>query len=137
MPEYQEEWQKLKMSNGRRRERIRETGENKRVKKQILLEEDKSKIYQFQQMSHYMSKQYCDYKYQKRMKNSMEGVVIFVLLEIIAAMLVPIIYDDLFKWYVYILVVGIIVANLVFVISFAIAYHKNKKYKNITNINIR
>ncbi len=51
-----------------------------------------------------------------------------------AAILIPLIYDDIFKWYVYILVAGIIVANLVFVISFAIAYHKNKKYKNITNI---
>ena len=62
--------------------------------------------------------------------NSMKGGIVFTFLVFMAAILIPLIYDDIFKWYVYILVAGIIVANLVFVISFAIAYHKNKKYKN-------
>ena len=80
-----------------------------------------------------MSKQYCDYKYQNRMKNSMEGVVIFVLLEIIAAMLVPIIYDDLFKWYGYVAGGGVMIAVLTFFIGYVVAYHKNKRLKDVTN----
>ena len=121
MPEYHEEIELEK------REKIKE------LKKQILLEEDKSKIYQFQQMSHYMSKQYCDYKYHKRMKNSMEGVVIFVLLELIAAILIPIIYDNLFKWYGYMAGGGVMVAVLIFFIGYVMAYHKNKRLKDVTN----
>ena len=101
---------------------------------QETLEESNSPIYQFQQMEQSVMERYFNYKFQKRMMNSMKGGIVFTFLVFMAAILIPLIYDDLFKWYVYILVVGIIVANLVFVISFAIAYHKNKKYKNITNI---
>ena len=133
MPEYQEEWQKLKCQMADEEKELEKREKIKELKKQILLEEDKSKIYQFQQMSHYMSKQYCDYKYQKRMKNSMEGVVIFVLLELIAAMLVPIIYDDLFKWYGYVAGGGVMIAVLIFFIGYVMAYHKNKRLKDVTN----
>ena len=101
---------------------------------QETLKESNSPIYQFQQMEQSVMERYFNYKFQKRMMNSMKGGIVFTFLVFMAAILIPLIYDDLFKWYVYILVVGIIVANLVFVISFAIAYHKNKKYKNITNI---
>ena len=101
---------------------------------QETLEESNSPIYQFQQMEQSVMERYFNYKFQKRMMNSMKGGIVFTFLVFMAAILIPLIYDDIFKWYVYILVVGIIVANLVFVISFAIAYHKNKKYKNITNI---
>ena len=101
---------------------------------QETLEESNSPIYQFQQMEQSVMERYFNYKFQKRMMNSMKGGIVFTFLVFMAAILIPLIYDDIFKWYVYILVAGIIVANLVFVISFAIAYHKNKKYKNITNI---
>ena len=101
---------------------------------QETLEESNSPIYQFQQMEQSVTERYFNYKFQKRMMNSMKGGIVFTFLVFMAAILIPLIYDDIFKWYVYILVAGIIVANLVFVISFAIAYHKNKKYKNITNI---
>lgn len=42
----------------------------KKLKKQLqlLLEESEPKIYQFQQMTHYMTKQYCNYKFHQRMK---------------------------------------------------------------------
>ena len=101
---------------------------------QETLKESNSPIYQFQQMEQSVMERYFNYKFQKRMMNSMKGGIVFTFLVFMAAILIPLIYDDIFKWYVYILVAGIIVANLVFVISFAIAYHKNKKYKNITNI---
>ena len=133
MPEYQEEWQKVKCQMADEEIELEKREEIKELKKQILLEEDKSKIYQFQQMSHYMSKQYCDYKYHKRMKNSMEGVVIFVLLELIAAILIPIIYDNLFKWYGYMAGGGVMVAVLIFFIGYVMAYHKNKRLKDVTN----
>ena len=133
MPEYQEEWQKVKCQMADEEIELEKREKIKELKKQILLEEDKSKIYQFQQMSHYMSKQYCDYKYHKRMKNSMEGVVIFVLLELIAAILIPIIYDNLFKWYGYMTGGGVMVAVLIFFIGYVMAYHKNKRLKDVTN----
>ena len=133
MPEYQEEWQKVKCQMADEEIELEKREKIKELKKQILLEEDKSKIYQFQQMSHYMSKQYCDYKYHKRMKNSMEGVVIFVLLELIAAILIPIIYDNLFKWYGYMAGGGVMVAVLIFFIGYVMAYHKNKRLKDVTN----
>ena len=134
MPEYQEEWQKVKCQMADEEIELEKREKIKELKKQILLEEDKSKIYQFQQMSHYMSKQYCDYKYHKRMKNSMEGVVIFVLLELIAAILIPIIYDNLFKWYGYMAGGGVMVAVLIFFIGYVMAYHKNKRLKDVTNV---
>ena len=133
MPEYQEEWQKVKCQMADEEIELEKREKIKELKKQILLEEDKSKIYQFQQMSHYMSKQYCDYKYHKRMKNSMEGVVIFVLLELIAAIRMPIIYDNLFKWYGYMAGGGVMVAVLIFFIGYVMAYHKNKRLKDVTN----
>ena len=133
MPEYQEEWQKVKCQMADEEIELEKREKIKELKKQILLEEDKSKIYQFQQMSHYMSKQYCDYKYHKRMKNSMEGVVIFVLLELIAAILIPIIYDNLFKWNGYMAGGGVMVAVLIFFIGYVMAYHKNKRLKDVTN----
>ena len=133
MPEYQEEWQKVKCQMADEEIELEKREKIKELKKQILLEEDKSKIYQFKQMSHYMSKQYCDYKYHKRMKNSMEGVVIFVLLELIAAILIPIIYDNLFKWYGYMTGGGVMVAVLIFFIGYVMAYHKNKRLKDVTN----
>ena len=133
MPEYQEEWQKVKCQMTDEEIELEKREKIKELKKQILLEEDKSKIYQFQQMSHYMSKQYCDYKYHKRMKNSMEGVVIFVLLELIAAILIPIIYDNLFKWNGYMAGGGVMVAVLIFFIGYVMAYHKNKRLKDVTN----
>ena len=101
---------------------------------QETLKESNSPIYQFQQMEQSVMERYFNYKFQKRMMNSMKGGIVFTFLVFMAAILIPLIYDDIFKWYVYILAAGIIIANLVFVISFAIAYHKNKKYKNITNI---
>ena len=47
----------------------------KKLKKQLqlLLEESEPKIYQFQQMTHYMTKQYCNYKFHQRMKNGIEN----------------------------------------------------------------
>ena len=48
----------------------------KKLKKQLqlLLEESEPKIYQFQQMTHYMTKQYCNYKFHQRMKNGIENI---------------------------------------------------------------
>ena len=50
----------------------------KKLKKQLqlLLEESEPKIYQFQQMTHYMTKQYCNYKFHQRMKNGIENIKI-------------------------------------------------------------
>ena len=90
MPEYQEEWQKLKCQMADEEKELEKREKIKELKKQILLEEDKAKIYQFQQMSHYMSKQYCDYKDHKRMNIMMDVVFLFVVLEIIAPTVIPI-----------------------------------------------
>ena len=58
-----------------------EAGRQEKIKKlkkqlQLLLEEDESQIYQFQQMTHYMTKQYCNYKFHQKMKNGIENIKI-------------------------------------------------------------
>ena len=79
----------------------------KKLKKQLqlLLEESEPKIYQFQQMTHYMTKQYCNYKFHQRMKNGIENIKTLMLM----AVFIP----------------GI---------GYAVVYHKYKYLKNIDSL---
>lgn len=80
-----------------------------------------------------MTKQYCDYKFQKRMKNSIEGVAVIALLELAAAFVIPAMYDKLYKWYGYVAGAGVIIAILIFAVGYVLVCRKNKKFKEAAN----
>ena len=102
-------------------------------KRQLILETDNVTEHQFQQMSYYMTKQYCDYKFRKRMKNSVEGVAVIALLELAAAFVIPAMYDKLYKWYGYVAGAGVIIAILIFAVGYVLVCRKNKKFKEAAN----
>ena len=114
-------------------QRMDEKKEKKRQKRQLILEADNVTEHQFQQMSYYMTKQYCDYKFQKRMKNSIEGVAVIALLELAAAFVIPAMYDKLYKWYGYVAGAGVIIAILIFAVGYILVCRKNKKFKEAAN----
>ena len=74
----------------------------KKLKKQLqlLLEESEPQIYQFQQMTHYMTKQYCNYKFHQRMKNSIENIKTLMLMDLSAVIVIFGVYDydEITKW---------------------------------------
>lgn len=115
-------------------QRMDEKKEKMRQKRQLILEADNVTEHQFQQMSCYMTKQYCDYKFQKRMKNSIEGVAVIALLELAAAFVIPAMYDKLYKWYGYVAGAGVIIAILIFAVGYVLVCRKNKKFKEATNV---
>ena len=114
-------------------QRMDEKKEKKRQKRQLILEADNVTEHQFQQMSYYMTKQYCDYKFQKRMKNSIEGVALIAVLELAAAFVIPAMYDKLYKWYGYVAGAGVIIAILIFAVGYILVCRKNKKFKEAAN----
>lgn len=114
-------------------QRMDEKKEKKRQKRQLILEADNVTEHQFQQMSYYMTKQYCDYKFQKRMKNSIEGVALIAVLELAAAFVIPAMYDKLYKWYGYVAGAGVIIAILIFAVGYVLVCRKNKKFKEAAN----
>lgn len=114
-------------------QRMDEKKEKMRQKRQLILEADNVTEHQFQQMSYYMTKQYCDYKFRKRMKNSIEGVAVIALLELAAAFVIPAMYDKLYKWYGYVAGAGVIIAILIFAVGYVLVCRKNKKFKEVAN----
>ncbi len=103
----------------------------KRQKRQLILEADNVTEHQFQQMSYYMTKQYCDYKFRKRMKNSVEGVAVIALLELAAAFVIPTMYDKFYKWYGYVAGAGVIIAILIFAVGYVLVCRKTKNSKRL------
>mgnify|MGYP002564347189 CR=1 FL=1 len=114
-------------------QRMDEKKEKMRQKRQLILEADNVTEHQFQQMSYYMTKQYCDYKFQKRMKNSIEGVAVIALLELAAAFVIPAMYDKLYKWYGYVAGAGVIIGILIFAVGYVLICRKNRKFKEAVN----
>ena len=134
--EYQTEW-KLRnqqlAKEAAEQQRIDEKDEKMRQKRQLILETDNVTEHQFQQMSYYMTKQYCDYKFRKRMKNSVEGVAVIALLELAAAFVIPAMYDKLYKWYGYVAGAGVIIGILIFAVGYVLICRKNRKFKEAVN----
>ena len=134
--EYQTEW-KLRnqqlAKEAAEQQRIDEKDEKMRQKRQLILETDNVTEHQFQQMSYYMTKQYCDYKFQKRMKNSIEGVAVIAVLELVAAFVIPAMCDKLFKWYGYVAGAGVIIAILIFAVGYVLICRKKRKFKEVAN----
>ena len=114
-------------------QRMDEKKEKKRQKRQSILEADNVTEHQFQQMSYYMTKQYYDYKFRKRMKNSVEGVAVIALLELAAAFVIPAMYDKLYKWYGYVAGAGVIIGILIFAVGYVLICRKNRKFKEAVN----
>ena len=106
----------------------------KKLKKQLqlLLEEDEPKIYQFQQMTHYMTKQYCNYKFHQKMKNGIENIKTLILMDLSAIIVIFGICDEITKWQESVVMcVGALLAVFIPGIGYAIVYHKYKRLKNI------
>lgn len=102
----------------------------KKLKKQLqlLLEEDEPKIYQFQQMTHYMTKQYCNYKFHQKMKNGIENIKTLILMDLSAIIVIFGICDEITKWQESVVMcVGALLAVFIPGIGYAIVYHKYKR----------
>lgn len=83
--------------------------------------------YQFQQMGYVASEQYCRYKFRKRMRSSMEATTIIEVLDVLAAFIVAVIYEDIRRW----LAIGIggAVFLAVLAIGYLSAYRKHRRLK--------
>lgn len=106
----------------------------KKLKKQLqlLLEEDEPQIYQFQQMTHYMTKQYCNYKFHQKMKNGIENIKTLILMDLSAVIVIFGICDEITKWQESVVMcVAALLAVFIPGIGYAIVYHKYKRLKNI------
>ena len=108
----------------------------KKLKKQLqlLLEESEPKIYQFQQMTHYMTKQYCNYKFHQRMKNGIENIKTLMLMDLSAVIVIFGVYDydEITKWQQSIIIcIAALLAVFIPGIGYAVVYHIYKFLKNI------
>ena len=114
-----------------------EAGRQAKIKKlkkqlQLLLEEDEPQIYQFQQMTHYMTKQYCNYKFHQKMKNGIENIKTLILMDLSTIIVIFGIFDEITKWQESVVMcVGALLAVFIPGIGYAIVYHKYKRLKNI------
>ena len=111
----------------------------KKLKKQLqlLLEESEPKIYQFQQMTHYMTKQYCNYKFHQRMKNGIENIKTLMLMDLSAVIVIFGVYDydEITKWQQSIIIcIAALLAVFIPGIGYAVVYHKYKYLKNIDSL---
>ena len=111
----------------------------KKLKKQLqlLLEESEPQIYQFQQMTHYMTKQYCNYKFHQRMKNGIENIKTLMLMDLSAVIVIFGVYDydEITKWQQSIIIcIAALLAVFIPGIGYAVVYHKYKYLKNIDSL---
>ena len=139
MIEYQDQWAKRREEKKQRKteekqqfEQEMEEWEKKEEKKQLAIEMDRSEEHQFQQMSYSMTQQYCNMKFRYKMKHSMESVLLLGVLVAMAAFIGPLASDKLFAWYSYIVAVGVFMILLIMGVGYGIAYHKHKKFKEIS-----
>lgn len=139
MIEYQDQWAKRREEKKQRKveekqqfEQEMEEWEKKEEKKQLAIEMDRSEEHQFQQLNYSMTQQYCNMKFRYKMKHSMESVLLLGVLVAMAAFIGPLASDKLFAWYSYIAAVGVFMILLIMGVGYGIAYHKHKKFKEIS-----
>lgn len=92
---------------------------------------DRSREYKFQQMSYFMTQQYCKLRSRRCMKNSMESGVILGSVLVCAAVIIPLKLDKLYTWYKYIVSASVILGLLIVVVCCIRGYNKYKKFKEI------
>lgn len=137
--DHREEWDAMwKRKNERDKNENATLKETEELKVQIELEsqdiasEEKVEAesnpqYQFQQMGYMASERYCSYKFRKRMRSSMGTVVVVELLDVLAAFIIAVLYEDIRRW----LAIGIggFVFLIVFAVGYQAAYRKHRGIK--------
>lgn len=132
-PDIFENWQERREEPEEKQQSENEMEENERGQQEKMENQqtDQSKEYQFQQMSYFMTQQYCKLKSRNSMKNRMENGVLLAGVLVAAAAFIPLNSDKLFAWYKYIVSTSVILGVLIIASGCIRGVRNYKKFKGI------